>query len=87
MNKNFFPNVEIHCNKIELLDKDSNRKRFIDVVASVIGRNYLDTVDPKYLSDATSIISKGKNIEFEYANLTQKTIEDFKKLKANMPKH
>lgn len=80
MNMEFFPDVTINCDKFELLEKDSNRKRFIDVIASIISRNYLDENNPKFLYNIIKTISKGENIIIEQRDITQKTTEDFKKL-------
>jgi hypothetical protein len=43
---------------LELLNGDSNRKRFIDVVASVFSRTYLKTDNPKYSCEASDILLK-----------------------------
>jgi hypothetical protein len=78
MNMDFFPNVTINCDKFELLEKDSNRKRFIDVIASIIGRNYLEKNNPKFSDNIIKVISRGKSIIIEQSDITEKTAEDFK---------
>lgn len=52
INKVFFPNVKICCDKFTLLVEDSSRKRFIDVVTSVISRKYKPKDHPKYLDNS-----------------------------------
>ncbi|MDI6776905.1 MAG: hypothetical protein QMD03_06650 [Syntrophales bacterium] len=43
---------------LELLNRDSSRKRFVDVVASTFSRAYLKTNDQKYSREAADILQK-----------------------------
>ena len=50
--------------RLQLLDEDSHRKRFVDVVASIFGRAYLKTDDPKYSREAADILQGNRIAQF-----------------------
>ena len=43
---------------LELLNEDSNRKRFVDVVASIFSRAYLKKDNPRYSCEAADILQE-----------------------------
>lgn len=46
----------VSIGRIELLAKDTNRKRFVDVVASVVSRAYLETDDLRFSREEIDIL-------------------------------
>ena len=50
--------------RLQLLIEDSSRKRFVDVVTSVLSRNYLKTDDPKYSREPTDILERCGKAQF-----------------------
>jgi len=87
INNNFFPNVEIMCNDIELLIKDSNRKRFIDVITSIISRYITNDIDStKNLSNINDITAKSSQLKMECNDITEITTEYFEQRLDDMAK-
>ena len=59
--------LEVYIVKIapfELLNKDSDRKRFVDGVASTFNRAYLSPNNRKYSVEAIEALKKCKNAQF-----------------------
>lgn len=75
INQKFFPNVFTICDNIKLLKKDSNRKRFIDVVASIISRNFLDKSHQKYCDNILSTVFQNKKYDNSTSNITATTVQ------------
>ena len=70
INKKFSLNTSVTFDNYKLLDIDSSRKRFIDVIASIISRKYLAKDDLKFFhnSQLDMIISEN--------DITNSTIQD-----------
>ena len=66
----FYPEAKVKFNKFQLLNVDSQRKRFIDVITSVISRKYLAKDDQRFYHNTQldRIISEN--------DITNSTIED-----------
>jgi len=75
INKKFFPGAFTICDNIQLLDKDSQRKRFIDVLASILSRNFLDPSHPKYCEDILNMVFQSKEFDSIESNVTATTID------------
>lgn len=56
-----FFDVTISVNDIVLLDTDSHRKRFIDVISSVTSRGFMLNTDPRYSNDIKMILNDPRN--------------------------
>jgi hypothetical protein len=52
INKQFFPNISVSFDNYKLLKIDCPRKRFIDVIASLISRKYLSKDDTRFFQNA-----------------------------------
>jgi hypothetical protein len=78
INQKFFPGAFTICDDIKLLDKDSDRKRFIDVVASILSRNYLNKSHPKYCADIFNIVFQNKYFNSATTNATTATVDTLK---------
>ena len=52
---------------IELLAKDTNRKRFVDVVASVVSRAYLKADNPRYSGKPMEVLQESGTANFSDA--------------------
>ena len=78
INQRFFPGAFTICDKFILLEKDSNRKRFIDVVASIISRNFLEKTNPKYCDDILKQVFHNEDYDLTTANITETTVETLK---------
>ena len=50
--------------RLKLLVEDSSRKRFVDVVASVLSRAYIRSEDPKYSREPTDILERCGKAQF-----------------------
>ena len=66
--------------RVELLKDDTNRKRFVDVVASLISRAFLKSDNPRYTREAMDILGESGRANFgdatEYSiGLMQKTMQ------------
>lgn len=75
MNEIYFPNIKVNCKHFELLNKDSKRKRFIDVIVSVISRKYKEPTNEKFLDNIIDIISSGENVNLIHNDFTQVIID------------
>ena len=78
INQKFFPGAFTICDDLVLLDEDSNRKRFIDIVASVISRNFLDRSNPKYCNDILTRVIGDNNHNFSQLDITETTVKMLK---------
>lgn len=67
-----FPYVNI--SPIELLNKDNYRKRFIDVLTSIISRNFEKPSSPKKSTTPLEILSYNEPINLKQINITEKEI-------------
>ena len=66
--------------RVELLKDDTNRKRFVDVVASLISRAFLKSDNPRYTREAMDILGESGRANFGDAtgysvDLMQKTMQ------------
>lgn len=84
INQDFFPGVRVICDSLQLLDKDSKKKRFIDVLASVISRNLLDKSNPKYLDSILNTIFSNKNYNILDQDITKITIDTLTEIMDNI---
>lgn len=87
INQDFFPGVSVFCDSLRLLDKDSKRKRFIDVVASVISRNLLDKNSPKYLDSIINTIFSKNNYNILEHDITKITIDTLTEIMDNISRN
>jgi len=70
VNMQDFPEAQVKLDNFKLLNVDSQRKRFIDVIASVISRKYLAKDNAKYFTN------KELNQKIDETDITRATIED-----------
>ncbi len=68
---------------LELLDRDSSRKRFIDVVTSTFSRAYLTMNNQKYSHEAADILQKFGRVH--YSEATQHLINIMQKVMTRAP--
>ena len=68
---------------LELLDKDSARKRFVDGVASTFNRVYLNLNNNKYSVEAVEVLKKCKRAQF--GDVTQDSIEIMQRVMNGAP--
>jgi len=87
INKIHFPNVKISCNQFELLVEDSNRKRFVDVIASILSRKFKDTNHEKYVEDILEIISTGDNVNVVHNEFTEVIINHIRESMDDMSRY
>ncbi len=74
----FYSPFQISVPTILLLKEDNNRKRFIDVIASVISRSFLKKENERYSEiPFNTIINVDTNRYFEITNKTMKDFRDF----------
>jgi len=71
----FFPGVSTICDDIELLVNDSSRKRFIDVLTSVVSRNFLEDVNPKYFKSIEQILTPNQKFDISNLDITKTTVD------------
>lgn len=57
----------VSIGRIELLAKDTNRKRFVDVVASVVSRAYLKADNPRYSGEPMDVLREAGMANFSDA--------------------
>lgn len=67
----------ITTNKIRLLDEDSKRKRFIDVIASSISRSYFEKNDERYQENILKNILHSKTLNSCQYDITAQTTDFF----------
>lgn len=67
----------ITANKIRLLDEDSKRKRFIDVIASSISRSYFEKNDERYQENILKNILHSKTLNSCQYDITAQTTDFF----------
>lgn len=71
--------MRINVETINILSQDCNRKRFIDVLTSVISRGYIDVNNKKYNYESlNNILNHPKNCNKAF-DITQPTIEFLEK--------
>lgn len=58
-----------------MLEEDSKRKRFIDVVASVISRGYLSKSDSRFNDKVLKTIFRNDNYVLSETDITNTTVE------------
>jgi hypothetical protein len=75
----FFPGVRVLCDSLQLLDNDSKKKKFIDVLASVISRGFLDKNNPKYSDLILKTIFPDANFSVSDPDITKITIDSLTK--------
>ena len=78
INQKFFPGAFTICDNIKLPKEDSARKRFIDVVASILSRNFLHKSHSKYCADIFNIVFQNKEFNRAATNVTMTTIDTLK---------
>lgn len=78
INQKFLPGAFTICDNIKLLERDSDRKRFIDVVASILSRNFLNKSHPKYCDDIFNIVFQNKDFNSSATNVTATTVDTLK---------
>lgn len=78
INQKFFPGAFTICDNIKLLERDSDRKRFIDVVASILSRNFLNKSHPKYCDEIFNIVFQNKDFNSSATNVTATTVDTLK---------
>jgi len=67
-------NTEVRINDYTILDANTPKKRFIDSIASVASRNYLNIDDPKYFHDVFDIMTSNKTMKHEIIDITDTII-------------
>jgi|GEM_PF-1017303 len=72
INEQYFPQALVRFDNYKLLDVDSPRKRFIDVIASIISRKFLEKNNPKYFNNVQL------DAKITKTDITSSTIEDIK---------
>lgn len=83
----FFPGVRVLCDSLQLLEKDSKKKRFIDVLASVISRSFLDKNNPKYSDSILKTILPDTNYNVIDQDITKITIDSLTKTMDNISRN
>lgn len=73
--ESFFENVTISLNNYVILITDSDRKRYIDVVASVTSRAYLPTTDSRFSDQINSLLRNSSQRHIYTDDITQITID------------
>jgi len=75
LHNSFFPNISIIAKSLELLVVDSSRKRFVDVVTSVVSRAI--PLDSKISSEEPLkiILSNPRNFEKDYTREAMETLQ------------
>ena len=68
---------------LQLMSKDSDRKRFIDGMASVFNKKYLNQNDGKYSKDVVEILAKLPIVQF--GDITQHSIDIMKRVMSEAP--
>jgi hypothetical protein len=68
--RKLFPNVDIK--PIELLERDTSRKRFIDSVTSVVSKNYLNRSSDKYSNEPFDLLFSGESFSRINVDITKK---------------
>ncbi len=68
--KRLFPNVDIK--PIELLENDTNRKRFIDSVTSIVSRNYKNISSNTYSKKPFDVLFSSESITAIEVDITEK---------------
>jgi hypothetical protein len=68
--RRLFPYVDVH--PIELLSCDNKRKRFIDVITSVISRNFENISSEKYSAEPFKLLFSSQSIKSIKVDITEK---------------
>lgn len=76
--RRLFPNVDVK--PIELLEKDTKRKRFIDSVTSVVSRNYHNISSDKYSNEPFDLLFSSKSINAINVDITEKETDLMNKM-------
>ena len=63
------------CENIQLLVEDTKKKRFIDVLASVISRNFLNSNNSKYSDSVFNTIFSDSSYDISKQDITEVTID------------
>jgi hypothetical protein len=87
INQDFFPGVQVFCDSLQLLDKDSKKKRFVDVLASIISRNFLDKNNPKYSDSILNTIFSEHNYNVSNRDITTITIDSLINIMDNISRN
>jgi len=82
-----FPGVKVACDNIELLDQDNHKKRFIDVLTSVVSRNFLGDTNPKYSNSILKIIFRNNNYDVSKHDITKITVDRLRKIMDNISRN
>lgn len=78
INRIFFSDVKVRLDKFSLLEEDSSRKRFIDVITSVVSRKYKQKNNPRFLN------SEYFNSIIDETDITNSTIGFLKECMDNL---
>jgi len=76
--KRLFPNVNF--NPIELLNRDNRKKRFIDVVTSIISRNFDSISSNKYSDAPFNLLFSSESIRARKVDITEKETDLMNKM-------
>jgi hypothetical protein len=68
--KRLFPYVDVH--PIELLSCDNKRKRFIDIITSIISRNFDSISSEKYSDEPFKLLFSSQSIKTTHVDITEK---------------
>lgn len=68
--------LKIIVNQIGLMKVDSNRKRFIDIITSIVSRSFVDTQNEKCFLDILDKMMKNKGMNHHIEDIT-KSLTDF----------
>lgn len=71
----FFNNVTISLDNFDILVTDSDKKRYVDVIASVTSRAYLPSSDKRYSAHIDSILKNENYSQIYIEDITQTTID------------
>jgi len=77
----------VFCDSLQLLDKDSKKKRFVDVLASIISRNFLDKNNPKYSDSILNTIFSEHNYNVSNRDITTITIDSLINIMDNISRN
>ena len=74
----FFNNINISIHPIILLREDSNRKRFVDIITSVISRAFLDKGSERYnIQPLQNILRNTNNVIIDITDNLKNFMRDF----------